>query len=166
MQIRHATTDDLPALRQIVAQAQLFFCENGIDQWQDGYPDDAVLLGDIAHNTSYVLEVDGAVRAMFMTACEDDPNYAHIDGAWLTQGQPYAVLHRIAVEGTAKGGGLAGCIVEFVCNVAAGHAQSVRVDTHCDNAPMRRMLEKHGFLYCGKITLGSGAPRVAYEKIV
>jgi hypothetical protein len=29
---------------------------------------------------------------------------------------------------------------------------------------MRRMLEKHGFIHCGKIYLQTGEERVAYER--
>ena len=46
--------------------------------------------------------------------------------------------------------------------------ESVRVDTHEGNIPMRRLLEKHGYTACGVITLLSGSEagqkRVAYEK--
>jgi hypothetical protein len=31
---------------------------------------------------------------------------------------------------------------------------------------MRRMLEKHGFVYCGIIYLQNGDERVAYEKLL
>ncbi len=52
-------------------------------------------------------------------------------------------------------------------DVADGMA-SVRIDTHGDNAPMRRAVEKFGFAFCGDITLvegpEAGAPRIAFEK--
>ena len=47
---------------------------------------------------------------------------------------------------------------------------SVRIDTHADNAPMRRAVEKGGFTFCGGITLTegpeAGAPRIAFEKVL
>ncbi|WP_418133528.1 hypothetical protein [Adlercreutzia sp.] len=47
---------------------------------------------------------------------------------------------------------------------------SVRIDTHADNAPMRRAVEKFGFIPCGDITLRegpeAGAPRIAFEKVL
>ena len=52
---------------------------------------------------------------------------------------------------------------------SAGHHsrnRRVRVDTHEGNIPMRKMLEKNGFEYCGTIHLLDGQPRVAYEKLV
>lgn len=165
--IRPATAQDIPRMLQLVAQAQAYFCAAGIDQWQDGYPNAAVLQADIAKGASYIIEENGCILATFMAGCEEDPNYAHIDGAWRTHTMPYAVLHRIAVEENAKGKGVAAQAVAFACRLAqAQQVGSVRVDTHAQNASMRRMLEKNGFVLCGHITLQSGAPRVAYERLL
>ena len=47
---------------------------------------------------------------------------------------------------------------------------SLRVDTHENNEPMKRILEKQGFEYCGVIFLDRepdvGAKRIAFEKIL
>lgn len=47
---------------------------------------------------------------------------------------------------------------------------SVRVDTHPDNKPMQRALEKAEFVYCGNLILVSGAEkgdgRLGYERVV
>ena len=42
---------------------------------------------------------------------------------------------------------------------------SIRIDTHEDNKPMRRFLEKCGFKFCGIIYLEDGSKRLAYEKL-
>lgn len=166
-QIRPATAADLEACLRIIAQAQAYFCRAGVDQWQDGYPDVSILRSDIVRGASYlIVDAADAVRATFMTAVESDPNYAAIDGAWRTRGMPYAVLHRIAIDEAVKGAGLAGMAVAFAAQNAADSAASLRADTHADNAAMRRMLKKNGFVYCGRITLANGAPRVAYEKLL
>ena len=41
---------------------------------------------------------------------------------------------------------------------------NIRIDTHKDNIPMQKMLEKNGFLQCGTIRLSDGSPRLAYQK--
>ena len=40
---------------------------------------------------------------------------------------------------------------------------NVRIDTHEDNAPMKYVLEKLGFEYCGVIYLEDGDARDAYH---
>ena len=41
----------------------------------------------------------------------------------------------------------------------------VRADTHEANRPMRRCLERAGFVYTGVITVADGTPRRAYERV-
>jgi RimJ/RimL family protein N-acetyltransferase len=44
--------------------------------------------------------------------------------------------------------------------------KSFKVDTHKDNIPMQKTLEKNGFAYCGRIVLLDGNSRIAYEKLL
>ncbi len=92
------------------------------------------------------------------------------EGEWLTDG-PYATVHRCAVDPTCRGRGIIGELFAFACEKAAAEGMaSVRIDTHADNAPMRRAVEKFGFIPCGDITLRegpeAGAPRIAFEKVL
>ena len=41
----------------------------------------------------------------------------------------------------------------------------LRADTHEANRPMRRCLERAGFVYTGVITVADGTPRRAYERV-
>ena len=43
---------------------------------------------------------------------------------------------------------------------------NLRIDTHVDNAPMRRALEKYGFSYCGVIHIFNGDERIAFHKCI
>lgn len=168
VQIRRAQAADLPAAMAIIEAARAHFKNSGIDQWQDGYPDVGALLRDGAAGHWYVAELDGQVAATFMAAMESDTNYAVIkQGHWRTSGTPYAVLHRIAVQDACKGCGIGACVVRFISDTFSPQgARSLRGDTHADNASMRRMLEKSGFVRCGVIHLQDGAPRDAFEALL
>ena len=63
MELRRMETHDLPAVMAILHQAQAYFKAQGIDQWQDGYPDEATLLQDIQNGTAYVAEQDKMIAA-------------------------------------------------------------------------------------------------------
>ena len=41
---------------------------------------------------------------------------------------------------------------------------NIRIDTHDDNLPMQHVLEKNGFIRCGRIWNEDGSPRIAYQK--
>ena len=63
-----------------------------------------------------------------------------------------------------------GAILSFALVLARDNGKkSVRVDTHQDNASMRKSLEKNGFLYKGELTLLEGSEkgdmRLGYEKM-
>ena len=66
-------------------------------------------------------------------------------------------------EGSSRGEahGLTGEIFHW-CMDRCGH---LRIDTHADNKPMQRAIEKFGFVYCGIIKAHDGTPRIAFEKI-
>ncbi len=87
-----------------------------------------------------------------------EPTYGYIDhGRWIDEQTPYATLHRLAAMPNTSG------IADIAFRYAKEHCAHLRVDTHHDNRPMRHILEKEGFVYCGIIYMPDGAPRDAYE---
>lgn len=164
--IRKSNQQDIPYMMKLIKQAQNYFQRNGIDQWQDGYPNEEQLLNDIELEHSYVFEDNAVIGTMYF-AIEDDINYAKIDGEWKTDHQPYAVIHRIVVDENIKGQGLAKKMLDYAIEQCQlHHIQSIRIDTHKDNLSMQAFLRKNGFEFCGHIQLQSGAPRIAFEKII
>ncbi len=89
--------------------------------------------------------------------------YEALEGRWLTGG-PYVVLHRLAVADEAKRRGVAGAFMRRVETLARGRGVGAfRVDTNFDNRYMLHLIERQGFVYCGKVRYGSGE-RLAFEK--
>lgn len=167
MTFRRATEADLPQIMEIVAAAQRYLAEQRVDQWQDGYPSELIMRADIETGAAYVLQgPDQAVCAIASIVYTGEPTYETIvSGAWAA-GEPYACLHRVAVHPAFRGkGGAARLMAEAEASIRAyGGMQSIRVDTHRENLPMRRMLEKCGFSVRGVIYLEDGAERIALEK--
>lgn len=165
MLIRKATMADLPRLMEILSEARQTIAALGIDQWQEGYPNEEAVTEDIALGRSWCLEQEGMVWATFVLVSRE-PCYDQItDGRWLTEGENYIAIHRVAIAVARRGQGMAGQIMDFAnARAAALGKGSLRIDTHRGNIVMRRMLEKQGFTHCGTVCLPSGAPRVAYER--
>ena len=61
--IRKGNTNDIPAIMEIIADAQSLLAGRGVDQWQDGYPTADIIQQDIARAESYVIEIDRSVAA-------------------------------------------------------------------------------------------------------
>lgn len=168
MTIRLAEKRDIDRIMQIIADARESIGRLGIDQWQYGYPTRESVKEDISLERSFVaLDDNGDICGTFALMLNGEPTYKKIYcGAWISDGE-YVALHKIAVDSAHRGKGTAKEIVDYIVDFARENGySSVRVDTHTGNIPMRRMLEKNGFEYCGTIHLLDGQPRVAYERTV
>jgi GNAT superfamily N-acetyltransferase len=167
MEFRKSNMTDLPAVMKIIRQAQEYMRENRLDQWQDGYPDENQIKDDIVKGCGYVL-LDGTVTAGTAAIFFDgETSYDRIyQGQWLTEGE-YAAVHRVAVSSAYRNKGAAVTMMKHIEKLCLKRGvYSIKIDTHEDNRPMRRFLEKCGFIYCGVIYLNDGSKRLAYEKIL
>ena len=171
---RRAEIADMDALLDILEQAKAYLRESGVDQWQEGYPNREALAADIETGRGWLFECvdNGEIAGYECVAMTPEVCYREIDGAWLTEGENYAVIHRAMAAARYRGTRLAAEMFSFAAELAAGMGRlSVRVDTHRDNKAMNRLCEKQGFTYCGVVDLGlvdpaSDSLRNAYEKIL
>lgn len=170
MLIRKTTKEDIKEIMPIFDEARGTIAALGIDQWQNGYPSEEVILADVEKNQSYLCELDGRACGTFAMLENGEPTYDIIyDGSWLTgdESQDYIAIHRVAISVSSRGSGLSGKIIGYAADLAREKGRrSLRIDTHRGNVVMRRMLEKNGFFHCGTIYLENGDERVAYEKLI
>ena len=168
MKLRKSTKEDINEIMKIIKQAQDYFKSQNIDQWQNNYPNTKTIENDIDRNESYVLLKDNKIVATSMITFEGESSYERIyEGKWLTDGEKYAVIHRIAVDDNLKGYGLSGEIikrVEILCK--ENNIHSIRIDTHEQNISMKNTLKKNNFKYCGVIFLADNSKRIAFEKLI
>ena len=159
MEIRKASISELAIISQMYSEARNFMKESGnASQWKDGYPPDKLIMSDIQKGALYLCMDGESAVGVFYFAVENDVDYERIyDGEWLNS-ERYAVIHRVAV--TAKGKGVAA----FCFSYCFEHFPNLKIDTHADNTPMQRSLEKNGFIRCGRVVLHNGEERIAYQK--
>jgi len=148
--IRQAETKDLDEIVEIIEEAKLFLKNNGVPQWQAGYPDRSSFEEDIYKNQLYVFE-DKVIKGVFVLSFE-------IESCYITDFWPetfdYLVIHRIAVKNEFKGENIAGKMFDFsFMKAKETNKKSIRIDTHEKNIIMQNLLKKHKFKYCGIIYL-------------
>ena len=161
MLIRRTTDADIPAVMQIYAEARAFMRENGNPtQWKDGTPPQNLIERDIRDGKSYVcLDNNGEnILAVFYFSVEREPAYDSIYGAWLDDGS-YGVIHRIAKRTNAPKGTGAFCL-----NWCFARHANIKIDTHENNLPMRKLLDNLNFTYCGVVRYPDGGERIAFQK--
>lgn len=166
MIIRKTGIEDLENVMGIYERAEHFMAETGNpNQWAPGYPSRDMIVDDITRGVSYVMEENGSIEAVFAYIEGVDPTYGNIvNGAWRSFGM-YGTIHRLASAGRQKGIARQ-CFLWCEQQALLHGCASLRADTHMDNKIMQQALLKSGFLYCGIIHLGNGAPRLAYERLL
>ena len=166
--IRPAGCGDVPRMGQLYDMARASLHALGVDQWQDGYPYENTARLDSDAGRAAVAVRDGVIIATAAVYVGHEPTYDKLyGGEWALDSQSYGIIHRIAVAPEAKNTGVASMIMDYCAGLAVSAGLScARCDTHEGNRPMRHTLEKNGYVLRGVIYLESGAPRVAYEKIL
>ena len=171
MNFRKSTFDDVDRILEIIEKAKIELRKLGLDQWQNGYPNREVIENDVKNGISYVLEEisEKIVGTIVLSPKKEEP-YSKIEGKWITN-DDYIVIHRLAVDSEIKNKGIATKILEFSeKECIKNKILSIKTDTHENNKPMKKFLEKNGFSYCGVIYLDKesdvGEKRIAYEKII
>lgn len=168
---RAAAENDLPAILAIAQQARNYLRRHRVDQWQGEYPNADTFRADIAAGTCHVLTYQGTVAAMFTLSRTPEPAYdALTDGRWRSDRDHAAVLHRNAVAADWRGTGMADHLMQAAEQLAReGGAHAVRVDTHRYNGAQKKLLERHGYRFCGNILCdepGHDPRRQAFEKLL
>jgi RimJ/RimL family protein N-acetyltransferase len=165
MHLRKALIAELPEIWKILQQAIEQRRLDGSDQWQDGYPNEQTVTGDINNGNAYVLTDEQNIVAYAAIIFEVEPAYTAIQGKWLSD-EDYAVVHRVATSNAYKGKGIATGLfklIETLCLEKDIH--SIKVDTNFDNVPMLKILDRLGYSYCGEVFF-RGSPRKAFEKVL
>ena len=159
MTIRSAQPRDLPALLELFEAAKAFMARTGNpNQWGPGYPGAELMAEEIARGVCYLVEEAGEAVGTFCAIPGEEPTYQVIyDGAWPSDA-PYLTIHRLAANGKAKG--VAAACFAF----CAAKGLDLRIDTHADNHVMQDLVTRNGFVYCGRILLANGSPRLAYHR--
>lgn len=159
LDFRKATTKDIEVIEKIYAYARNYMRKNGnLTQWGDNQPLQETILSDIK-NGNLFLVLNPNICAVFAFIIGSDKTYNLIEeGAWLND-EPYGVIHRVASDGSTSG------IMEAVIDYCQMQINNIRIDTHSDNKTMQHILEKNGFIKCGRIYVEDGSPRIAYHKV-
>lgn len=167
MNFRMAKNEDIKDIMKIVKKAQNYLKDQGIDQWQNNYPNEVVIQNDIDNNEFYVLTENNSIIGIAALSFKVEETYNKIyEGKWITDNE-YGVIHRMAVDMDKKRSGLGSILLKEIEKICRNKdILSMKIDTHRMNKSMRSFLEKNGFEYCGIIYLKDGNERVAFEKVL
>lgn len=165
--VRKATKEDLPAMMLIINEAKRLLKADGSQQWQNGNPNEQIILNDIEQGYAHLLNVDDKIAGTAALLTDPDPNYETIlDGSCKNNSAPYATIHRIAISDQFRGRGLASYFMSNLISLAYHQGfQNIRIDTHEKNVRTQGLIKKFGFAHRGRIFVDPSpdGERKAYE---
>jgi GNAT superfamily N-acetyltransferase len=162
--IRTAVSGDAPVLLQLVRGCVSAMRAAGIEQWDEVYPDAAVIARDIAAGTLEVM-CDGEEIAACITIDRNmDPLWKDLD--WSSAGDPAAVVHRLMVHPSQQGRGIARSFMLHAEAVARTMGcRSIRLDSFLQNPAAMALYTRLGYRPTGTAQMRKG-PFAGFEKLL
>lgn len=147
----------------MINSAKKLLHDEGVDQWQNGYPDEKCIQQDIQAGRGYFAQIEGKKVGYLCIDFDGEPAYEHLQGEWDTP-EPYVVVHRMAFLADARGKGLSESVLTKAGELAVERGvHSFRVDTDEDNERMKHILARLGFTYRGTIWFDNSV-KIAFDK--
>ena len=137
---------------------------DGIDQWDEVYPDAAVIARDLAAGTLQVLREGDDLLGCVTLDTTQDPLWQGMD--WSAAGEPAAAVHRFMVHPAARGRGLAKQLMAHAETLARAQGfRSIHLDCFTANPAALALYERLGYRRTGTAMMRKG-PFVCFEKLL
>ncbi len=163
MKLIAANLENINCAMDLIQMAKKHLKEQGIDQWQSGYPDDTCIKNDILTGKGFFIEDKNQFLGYLCIDFDGEPAYHHLNGTWSSD-ENYVVVHRLAFHEAARGKRLAETTFRLIEEFSRGKGTSYfRVDTDEANTKMQHILKKVGFSYCGTIWFDN-SEKIAFDK--
>ena len=152
---RPAEASELKEITELYLGSIKHLTEQGINQWDEIYPNETVLAGDIMNREMYVLTEESRILSCVVLNEAQDIKYQ--TGDWKHREGRIIVIHRLCVNHNFQGRGLGRTTMEYAERLikATGYA-SIRLDVFSDNYISRNLYEKLGYTYTGMVTFRKG----------
>lgn len=165
LKIRTANRSDLEKIFTLYAGAIQKMRDEGIDQWDEIYPDVKTLSADIEKQDMLLLTGNGEPVSAVAVNAEQSPEYESV-GWRLCEWNPPGVIHRLCVSSKVQGGGLGARTLEFAEQFALLRGyRCIRLDTFTKNPKAIRLYESAGYRKAGTVTFRKGV-FICYEKLL
>ena len=161
VQLTEAYLSELIALfTRTIAAMQI----QGIDQWDELYPNRELLCQDIAANSAYAYLVGTEIAGYIVVNELDSPEYSQVD--WLNKDSSFQVIHRLCVSPNYQNQGIAKKLVSFAEELAFSKGYtSIRLDAFSKNPLSLRLYEKLNYQRLGEVQFRKGI-FICFEKIL
>ena len=166
MKIRIAKKSDLGNIMRMYNSCVNGMIKNGIDQWDESYPNREIISEDINSKTYYVLEIQEQVIGGINIDKNQDPTYLDIN--WRDNSNAFLVVHRLAVKEEFWDKKIGKSLMLFAEKlVIEKQLKSIRLDTYSGNPKAMEFYLQLGYTELGTINLKPNKNEYyCFEKII
>ena len=141
---------ELNALLKLTRACGKHMRDNGIDQWDENYPNLEIFKEDVKNKSLFVIEDNELVLGCICISLKIDDVYK--DVKWLTPNSNNVYLHRLAIHPNFQGQGLALKLMEYAEDFTIKNGcVSIRLDTFSQNKRNQKFYELRGYKKLGDI---------------
>ena len=166
MIIRKAEISDLENIMLMYRSCVAGMIANGIDQWDESYPNTEVIMEDLIAQTYFVaIENDIIIAGINIDQNQDD-TYLALD--WKDKKNQFLVVHRLAVKVEFWNDGIGKSLMLFAENLVTEKGlNSIRLDTYSGNPKAMEFYRRLGYIELGAINLKPNKNEYyCFEKII
>jgi len=166
MIIRKAEISDLENIMLMYKSCVAGMIANGIDQWDESYPNAEVIMEDLIAQTYFVAIENNIIIAGINIDQNQDDTYLALD--WKDKENQFLVVHRLAVKVEFWSDGIGKSLMLFTENlVTEKELISIRLDTYSGNPKAMEFYRRLGYRELGVINLKPDKNEYyCFEKII
>lgn len=150
-----AQQSDLPEILSLFRGATVQMDEQGVFQWDEIYPDESTLAGDIAQGAMTLGRIEGRIAVVFVLDYCKQGDYERAD--WRYCEPIFVVLHRLCVHPDFQGRGVARKAMDYLeQRVLSDDIHAIRLDAFSQNPAALHLYESRGYEKAGEIHYRKG----------
>jgi GNAT superfamily N-acetyltransferase len=152
---RKTGTSDLPEVMSLIAAAIAGMRFQGIDQWDEIYPDEKTILSDIDEGSLFVLTSGGRVAGIVVINEKQEEAYQGV--SWQFTAGRCCVVHRLCVHPDFENQGIGKRLMACAEEQARARGYNlIRLDAFSKNPKAIRFYKKLGFRQAGEVRFRKG----------
>jgi len=166
MIIRKAEISDLQNIMKMYKSCVTGMVKNGINQWDDAYPNTEIISEDLNAGTYYVAEMDETIIGGINIDNNQDDTYLHLD--WEDKSDSFLVVHRLGVKEEFWNKKIGKDLMLFTEKLVIEKGmKSIRLDTYSGNPKAMDFYKRLGYTELGTIDLKPEKDKYyCFEKII
>ena len=166
MIIRKAEISDLENIMLMYKSCVAGMIANGIDQWDESYPNTEVIMGDLIAQTYFVAIENNIIIAGINIDQNQDDNYLALD--WEDKSDSFLVVHRLGVKQELWNKKIGKYLMLFTEKLVLEKGlKSIRLDTYSGNPKAMEFYRRLGYTELGTIDLKPDKDKYyCFEKII